>query len=217
MQKGRLSADFCSGIACVKTGVPSSWRRWFTAAIFGLLWVTEAEAALIITFDWISGDINTPVSGSITPTGLTTLNTGDILNISSNANHDFDGRAIIANGTVNWQAGAGPIRSGDGGTFTNNGSFNDAAANGANVTANFNNAFNGTGGTTFINAVGASYTKTSAGTTQFDATFNNSGTVTVSTGTLTLNGGGTLASNATIAVASGASVAFSGGSYAFAN
>ena len=56
-------------------------------------------------FTWNSGDILTV----LTPPILA----GDTLNISTAANHDYNGTAIVNNGTVNWQDGS--LRSGGGG------------------------------------------------------------------------------------------------------
>lgn len=138
-------------------------------------------------YTWNSGDI---VTGSITPSGTTSVGALDTLNIVGATNHDFRGLAVVNNGTVSWQAGY--VRSGDGGTFTNNAAWNDSATG-----FSINNDYGGTGGTQFINSATGIYTKTAGTTTFADGTLVNSGTISVTGGTLNLNGG-TLNNGSTI-------------------
>ena len=103
-----------------------------------------------VVYTWNSGDI---LTGSITPTGTTTVNPADTLNIVSALDHDFNALAVTNNGTVNWQDGN--LRSGSSGSITNTGIWND------NTTVNrqVNNAFGG-GAATFTNY--GTYNKTAA-------------------------------------------------------
>ena len=137
----------------------------------------------------INGSLNWS-SGDFDSSGTTTIGSGGMLNISTTSAHDFDQHAIVNNGTVNWTAGQ--VRTGDGGTITNNNQWNDSAS------SDFVFISGGTA-PVFTNAAGGNYTKTGAGTTTVGSsfTFNNAGTITVSAGTLTFNGafsnaGGTL-------------------------
>ncbi len=150
------------------------------------------EVCAQTVYTWNDGDIMT---GNITPTGVTTVTAPDTLNITGGTNHDFNGWLVTNNGTVNWLDGN--LRSGNGGSFTNNAAWNDSSAG-----SDFNNAFGGTGGTTFLNAAAGTYTK-SAGVTTFSTVgFNNAGTINVTGGTLILANGGTF-SNGSVAGSSG--------------
>ncbi len=153
----------------------------FTATNFLL---TSGQLAGNMTFlgttNWIGSNFNTA--------GTATIGTTGTLDISGTSDHDFSGHAIVNNGTVNWSAGR--IRSGNGGSVTNNGVWNDAA-DGYAVNADYG------GGASFINAAGGVYSKT-AGVTTFSAgTLVNDGTVSVTGGTINLDGG-TLNSGSTI-------------------
>ncbi|HEX2861004.1 MAG TPA: PEP-CTERM sorting domain-containing protein, partial [Lacunisphaera sp.] len=145
--------------------------------------------------------------GSMNNTGSTTLGSGSTFTIAGGANHDFDGHAIVNQGTVNWQAGN--LRSGGGGTITNHGTWNDASSGYA-----VNNDYGGTGGTAFVNAATGHYVKT-GGTTTFAVPVTNAGTLTVgggtlalqgtftNTGTVTVNAGATLSSTSPLSFAAG--------------
>ena len=146
------------------------------------------------------------VGTNLSSAGTTTVGTAGVLTISGAGDHDFDGRALVNNGTVTWAAGH--LRSGNSGTITNNAAWNDAATG-----YQFNNPFGGTS-LVFTNSASGTYTKSVAGTTTFQVPFNNHGTLTVSAGTLNLNGGGSFSGSAT--AASGTAVNFSS-NYAFAN
>jgi filamentous hemagglutinin len=128
-------------------------------------------------YNWSGGDI---VTGTITPTGVTTVNAVGTLNVTTGADHDFNTLTVTNNGTVNWQAGR--LRSGNGGSFNNNAIFNDSS-NGYAV----NNDFGGA--SAFVNAATGAYNKT-AGVTSFNNGFTNFGTISVSGGSLNLAAGG---------------------------
>jgi hypothetical protein len=132
--------------------------------------------------------------------GTTTLSNTSTLTISNGNDHDFNGRGVVNNGTTNWTGGR--LRSGNGGTFTNNATFNDSAS------SDINNDYGGTA-LVFANANGATYNKTAAGQTNVNVPFNNNGAVNVNAGTLNLAGGGTLNGGGALNAATGASVVFS--------
>ena len=127
--------------------------------------------------DWTGGTMTFSSGGGVVVSG------GGSLSISgSSTDHDFGGSAVSNSGTVNWTGGR--LRSGNGGTFTNNGTFNDSASSDVN---------NDLGGTslTFTNGSAGTYNKTATGTTTFYVPLNNSGAINVSSGRLTIHGGGT--------------------------
>ncbi len=146
-------------------------------------------------FEWTAGTWNAATS--------VTFGSGSTLTIDSGNNHDFYGAAVVSNGTVNWQDGA--IRTGNGGTFKNNGTFNDSAS--TPIYDAWDNTF------VFTNGAGATYNKTAAGTTAIDVAFQNAGTVDVQAGTLDLGYGGSEASTSVFTTASGATTEFSGGTF----
>ncbi|HEY4302229.1 MAG TPA: PEP-CTERM sorting domain-containing protein [Candidatus Didemnitutus sp.] len=150
---------------------------WLIALALAILGAIPAAAQT--TFTWNSGDI---VTGSITPTSVSTVGATDTLNIVTGNDHDFNGFTLTNNGTINWQAGN--LRSGNSGAIINNATWNDAAD-----TYQLNNAFGGTA-LTFLNGVNGIYNKT-AGGSDFIIGFTNSGTINVTGGTLNLDAGGT--------------------------
>ncbi len=152
------------------------------------------------TVSWSTGNLNT--------TGTTTNPAGSIFNISGPAEHDFNLRDLVNLGTVNWAQGR--LRSGSDGSITNQGQWNDTGTSTLGATVAGASAFkNDFGGSySFTNAVGATYTKSGSGFTTFqDVPLFNDGTITVTAGTLTLNGGGT--NTGTITTAAGAGTFFS--------
>ena len=148
------------------------WRSlWIALGIFSAV-VTRAQTV----YNWDGGDI-------VTSIGVTTINASDTLHINTVADHDFNGRTVTNNGNVQWHQGN--LRSGSGGTITNNANWTDSSPS-----SQINNAYGGAGGTTFINAVGGTYHKTS-GVTDFYVPLVNNGTIDASGGTLSLQTGGT--------------------------
>lgn len=132
---------------------------------------------LLGTLEWTSGNFN----GS----GTTTFGAGAVISIASGAQHDFNQRTLVNLGTVNWLGG--PIRAGGSAAFMNQALFHDDAS------AVMNNDYGG--GWSFVNTAAGTYNKTGAGTTVIAAgvAFKNAGTVNVTNGTLSLQGGGDLA------------------------
>jgi len=163
------------------------------AGLACLLLLAARPAAAQTVYTWNGGDI---VTGSITPSTVSTINPADTFNIATGADHDFNGARLTNNGTVNWQAGN--LRSGNGGGITNNAAWNDGS-NGFQI----NSAFGGAS-TTFTNSATGVYTKT-AGTTDFTIGFTNAGTINVTGGTLNLDAGGTF-TNGSVLSASGTGV-----------
>lgn len=156
-----------------------------------LLCVLACRLGAQVVYTWSGGDI---LTGTIVPTGVTTVTGLDTLNIQTTADHDFNGKLVTINGTANWSAGN--LRSGGAGSITNNANWNDTA------TAQLNSAFGG--GASFINAATGVYTK-SAGVTTFNIGLNNAGTVTVTGGSLNLNAGGAF-TNGSVLSSSGSGV-----------
>src|SRR5688572_8786559 len=65
-------------------------------------------------FTWPSGAVPT-----------VNIAAGDTLNITTTSTHNFDGQAIVNNGTINWDAGN--VLAGNGGTLVNNSILNDGS------------------------------------------------------------------------------------------
>ena len=133
--------------------------------------------------------------------GSNTVVSGGNLSIATSADHNYDATAITNSGTVNWSGGT--LQSGHGGSFTNNGTFNDSASN------SLNSSFGGSAAK-FVNA--GIYNKTAAGNTTISQIFNNSGTVNITAGTMFLSGGGA-ATGGSFALSSGAGLSISSGNY----
>ena len=138
-------------------------------------------------FEWTAGDWDPAVS--VTFGGASTLT------IDTTNYHDIYTATVVNNGTVNWMAGQ--IRLGNGGSFTNNGTFNDSASN------SINNPWGGPA--TFTNGLGATYNKTAIGVTTVGIPFTNLGTISISNGTLALSGGFTN-TGGSLSLAGGAAV-----------
>jgi len=162
------------------------WRQ-LGAVLAAVLGVAVAGLEAQTVYTWSGGDLAT---GTITPSTVSTLGPADTLNITTGANHDFNGQLLTNNGTVNWSAGN--LRSGYGGTIVNHGTWNDSLSG-----YEIDNAYGGAGGTTFDNAAGGTYAKT-GGTTDFTIPFTNAGTISVASGTLNLDAGGTLADGSVV-------------------
>ncbi len=172
------------------------FRTALSAVVFALICalpgLTTVHAQVV--YNWTAGDI---VTGTITPTGTTTVASGETLNVLTAANHDISTRTVVNNGTVHWNDGA--IRGG--GSLTNNAQWNDS------TTAAMNGAF---GAFNFVNSAGATYAKLT-GTTDFQVGFTNSGTIAVSGGTLNLTAGGTFNAGSTVGSTGGGVVQLTGG------
>jgi hypothetical protein len=138
--------------------------------------------------EWTGANFSTP--------GTATIGSGATFTIQGAGDHDFVGHAFVNNGTVNWSAGR--LRSGSGGSITNYAVWNDSGSGFA-----INNDYGGVGGTTFINAAGATYRK-NGGTTSIVVPMVNSGLIDLQSGTLALSN--TFGNGGTLALGSGATL-----------
>ncbi|MBI5772031.1 MAG: PEP-CTERM sorting domain-containing protein, partial [Verrucomicrobia bacterium] len=154
---------------------------------------------------WTSGNWNT--SSATTAT----IASGATLTLAGTNVKDFNRRVVTNSGTVEWQGGQ--LRSGNGGGFVNaaGGVFNDSSSTGS-ATNYFTPAYGGA--MSFTNA--GTYNKTGTGTTVFQPSFANTGTVNVNAGKLTLDGGGSTAAGSVLNLASGTTLDFSGGTMTLA-
>ena len=150
----------------------------------------------------IAGSGSAWTGGNLNSLGTLTILSGADLHLSSAGSLDFYGAMINNGGAVSWSAGT--LRTGNGGSFTNNGSFTDSAS------SSVNNPWGGAA--TFTNALGGTYNKT-AGTTDFQIPFVNSGAVNVTGGTLNLDTGGTLNGGSSLS-ATGGTIQLTGGIFA---
>jgi hypothetical protein len=152
------------------------------------------------------------VNGALNWTGGT-MSGGATTTIAAEANltisggalvKSFSGRTISNAGTVTWTSDAADIQSSGGSNvFNNTGTFN----------AQNNSHMSVAGGTlTFNNQAGGTLNRSGAGTTtQFAVPFNNAGTVDVTSGTLSLAGGGS--SGGTFSVPLGTTLDLAGGTH----
>ncbi len=161
--------------------------------------------AIVGTFNWHGGDWNATAAGF-----STTIATNGILNLTHDSNNirDFNRRAIINHGVVNWHSGY--IRSGNDGSFTNaaNGTFNDFNSHSYAINNPFGGAF------AFINQ--GVYNRNATGTSYFDVPFDNQGTINLQQGDLQFRAGGTLTTGGRINTVTGTNVYFTN-SYNIAN
>ncbi|MFA5263675.1 MAG: hypothetical protein WC378_07590, partial [Opitutaceae bacterium] len=137
--------------------------------------------------------------GSLTG-GELVISSGAQLLISGPSVKDFRQHQITNQGTINWTGGE--LRSGDGGTITNQAgaTFNDA------TTANyyFSNYYSGV--YDFVNQ--GTYNKTGTSTTSVYAKLVNSGAMNIQAGELQLSGGGQTDATGSFNVSSGAKLMF---------
>lgn len=132
----------------------------------------------------------------------TTLANGATLNLSG-SDFTFDKRKIFAasGSKIYWTQGY--LRSGNGGSFVNEGEFYDRTASGYSIKSN------GLGGTfTFDNR--GLYQREGAYTTYIEVPFLNSGTVNLNQGSLELRGGGTMSATSVVNAAAGTTFRFAG-------
>ncbi len=207
--------------ACVWDGTSNDWNsaHWSscggagfpgsgdTATISsGTVHLTASQAAGGLTFSGgtIDGAGTLTISsgamawsgGGMSGTGSTVIAAGATLTIGGGVGLS---RTLTVNGTGNWTAGR--IDTSGAAAINNNGTFTTTTDNGIE---NFggSQAFNNAGTFTKSTATGASYC---------NIPFNNTGTVTISSGTFNLNGGGT--STGTFSAAAGATLNFNGGTH----
>jgi hypothetical protein len=143
-------------------------------------------------FNWSTG------GGTMNGSGTTTIESGATLTLTGPNDFVLSNYTLDNAGTTTW-SGRGNLDVNAGSVFSNTGTF--TVQTDANIQ----------GSGTFSNA--GTFTKTSprgTGTTRIDPTFNNTGTVTVTSGVLQLNGGGS--NSSTFSVPSGQTLQFTGGS-----
>lgn len=145
------------------------------------------------TLFWRATDLSVPVT---LKTATTTLDAGSTLNLSTSSTHQFSGRTITNSGTTNW-SDSGTIYADRNGSFVNAGTFNDQ---------NSSDATTASTDSTLLFSNSGTYNKTGKKDTSFTTAFNNTGTVSVQAGTLSILGGGT--SSGSMSVSSGAIVDF---------
>ncbi len=137
--------------------------------------------------------------GSLNSAGTTTIEHGGVLNLNQISSHEFNGRSLVNEGTVNWFTG--DIRAGSGSTFTNEAVFNDL--NGGTKTILAPGGFGGT--FTFTN--NGLYKKTTGGTTTIEISFVNNGTMEIAAGSVVF--AGTFTNHGGVQMKNGASANFS--------
>jgi hypothetical protein len=161
--------------------------------------LTGSGAVTVTTMlDWYAG-------GAMSGTGSTTLASGAVMDLGGDGTTEkLDGRTFNNKGTVNWLSGSGNFELDDGVKFNNeSGATFSAQSGGMDI-------YSMTGATPSFNNAGTFIQAASAGTTLNGVLFNNSGTVNIPNGTLTLDAGGTDTAGV-FNVASGAELLFGGG------
>jgi hypothetical protein len=149
------------------------------------------------TWSWSSG-------GTMSGTGHTILN--GTASLGGGFFSQLNGRVVDSNGTA-----AIPV--GDSITFTNNATWNNNAGSLFTIqdSSSLSGFFPGTGA---FNNAGTFRRSGPAGTTTVGIAFNNTGTVDVQTGALTLNAGGT--DSGPVTLASGTTLSINSGTYTLA-
>ncbi|MHB9032628.1 MAG: beta strand repeat-containing protein [Anaerolineae bacterium] len=205
---------------CVWDGSSGNWSdaaRWSCAQVPGLgddatinggtvtltadatvASLTLANGTLTGSFSISAGTINW-YGGTMSGGGSTTATSTAVFTGSDTIN--LDTRAFYNAGTATWnKTGSGYLYIVNSAVFTNQ--------PGATLTVQSaaSNLFYGFG--SFVNA--GTLTKSSAGSTSIDVSFNNTGTVNVQNGTLELKNGGTNFSSGILQVSPGAVLRFSG-------
>jgi hypothetical protein len=149
-------------------------------------------------------------SSTMSGTGTTTLVSGATMDLGGDKNGDqqtLDVRTFNNQGTTIWEPGSYYLNLDDGAMFNNSGSFTGNTPWSATAIQYINSGSGATG--MFVNTGSLTINPGSGKTTQVNALLNNQGTVTVSSGTLLLDGGGT--STGSFAVSSGSTLQFNGG------
>ncbi len=146
------------------------------------------------TVDWLGGNWNSAVAGV-----STTIESGGVLNLRSHSTHEFSGRSILNDGTVNWYSG--DLRGGNGSVFTNNSVFNDLAGGNKSIAAP--SALDGS--SSFTN--NGKYRKTDDGTTTVAVPFTNNGSLEIAAGSIVFSS--TFTNSGSINLTNGASAQFS--------
>ena len=200
-----LTLGAASGTQVQTLSVPSNTLTVTGASSVGSLGVLDlAGGTLVAAGLTVNGTLNW-TGGTMSGGATTTIAAGATLTISGGGLvKSLSGRTISNAGTVTWTSDAADIQSSGGSNvFNNTGTFN---------TQN-NSHMSIAGGTlTFNNQTGGTLNRSGAGTTtQFAVPFNNAGTVTVTSGTLSLADGGS--SGGTLNVPLGTTLDLAGGTH----
>ncbi len=149
-----------------------------TATLAGGTLTGSSSVTVTGTLNW-SG-------GTMSGTGATVIPSGGAFNISGASDHLFDARTINNSGAVTFTAtSAGDLDVANGAVFNNlSGGVFDIQSD--SVVLDFNAGTEGA-----FNNVGTLRKSAGTGTSTIDIAFNNTGTVDVQTGTLSLTKGGT--------------------------
>jgi len=139
--------------------------------------------------------------GDMTGSGTTTVTS--LLTLTGSAAKDLSGGRVLRVTDTTWWQDTGQIRLGSGATIRNDLVWD---CQGAATMSNLGSA----GG--FLNAAGAHFTKSSFNTTSVQVPFTNDGTVQMSFGTLSFDGGGT--ATGAFTGAAGTTLRFAGGTHA---
>ncbi|HEX2828325.1 MAG TPA: filamentous hemagglutinin N-terminal domain-containing protein [Burkholderiales bacterium] len=182
----------------------------------------EAIAAptLTLTGGTLAGTDNVTVSGAMTWLGGTMAGSGSTtaagtLAIGSASQKNLDGRALNNTGTATWDGVAGSndrIRTGNGASINNSGTWNDRTGNGAHIANNLGgtmSTFNNTGD--YVKSLRAGTTVSESMSIDIPYSVSGGGTTSVQAGSLRLTGGGT--SSRPFNVSSGATLEFGDGVY----
>ena len=176
---GAGSLDVTNGTLTVNGTVNLSHLKLLGATVAG----THSLAG---TVTWTTGSFSTA--------GTTTNLAGSTFNVAGTADHDLNTRTFVNQGTLNWTGGR--LRSGNGGSITNEGLWHDLGTSALGGTSTGASAFkNDYGGAfTFTNTAGATYHKSGTGLTTFqDVGASNAGEIHTDAGTLSFVAGLSLA------------------------
>ena len=146
--------------------------------------------------------------GGFAGAGTTAVASGASFGLTGNNLKDINGRTlqVLSGGTLSWSNvsnDGGRIRTG-GATISNAGLWNDQNAFGNRISNDLSAS-----ASTFANS--GSYVKTGAATTDVAIAFNNTGTVDVQAGTLSLSGGGTNGAAGVLQAGAAGTLAFGNG------
>ncbi len=175
----------------------------------GTLTLNESESSVGVSDFQITGGTLTGTqtftagatwTGGQLANGTTTNASGSSFNFSSASGNTLTNHTFTNQGRVSWTDGNLYLQSGS--SLNNNGAFNDTDADDHRIDTSI-----GSQGS-FSNGYEATYTKSGAGRTDIDVSFNSDGTVSVEAGTLAFNGGGSFSSMAELDVATDATANF---------
>ena len=164
----------------------------------GQLNLTAASSELIVSGDLTVDGVLNWASGTMTGAGITRIGSGGVLNISGNAT--LLARTLSNGGTANWTAGNLNIDSGA--------VISNLAAGVFNIGFDGRASTGGSGGGVFNNA-GVLHKTAGTLTANLILQFNNTGTVDIQSGTLSMDAGGS--HTGSFNIVGGALAGFGGG------